>query len=141
MRRIATVALATGVALAGLGAVATTADAATHSWVTKDGWKSIKAGGTYKRTSTAVSISGWLQDTSNNGWSPAVQFKTTEGHKTQWSYVYYLTYRGKPADFKFKHTWGHFFTSKNTSHLYVREVAIKESNRNVLRYGAWKKLY
>jgi hypothetical protein len=141
MRRIATVALATGVALAGLGAVATTADAATHSWVTKDGWKSIKAGGTYSRTSTYVSIKGWLQDTSNNGWSPAVQFQATEGSKAQRSYVFYFTVNGKLADFAFKHSYGHFFTSKYTSHLYVREVAVKETNRNTVRYGAWKKLY
>jgi hypothetical protein len=141
MRRIATVALATGVAMAGLGAVATTADAASHSWTTKNGWSSLKAGGTYSRTSTKVSTSGWLQDFKNNGWSPAVQFKATEGNKTQWSNVFFLTYKGKPADFKFKHSYGHFFTSYYTSHLYVREAGIKESNRNVVRYGGWKKLY
>jgi hypothetical protein len=96
MRRIATVALATGVALGGLGVVATTADAATttRSWVTDNGWSTVKAGGTYKRTSTTVSTSGWLQDTKNNGWSPVVQFKATEGGKTSYSSLYFLTYNG-----------------------------------------------
>jgi hypothetical protein len=149
MRRIATVALAAGVALAGLGAVATTADAATHTWVTKDGWKTIKANGSYKRTTSSVSTSGYLHDTSNNGWSPAVQFKAIKIVKknqkiytyTQWSGVYFASYKGVPADFKFDYYYGHFFTSSYTTHLYVREAAIKESNRKTVKFAGWKKLY
>jgi hypothetical protein len=141
MRRIATVALATGVALAGFGVVATTADAATHSWVTANGWSGVQAGGTYTRGSTKVTTTGWLKDTKNNGYSPAVQFKATEGGKTSYSSVYFLTYKGKPADFAFKHTYGHFFTSHYTTHLYVREARMKESNRNSIQFAHWKKLY
>jgi hypothetical protein len=73
--------------------------------------------------------------------SPAVQFKAIEGGKTSYSSVYYLTYKGKPADFPFKHTYGHFFTSHYTTHLYVREARMKESNRNSIQFAHWKKLY
>jgi hypothetical protein len=65
MRRIAT-----GLAMSGLGAVAATADVATYTWVTKNGWTSVKGHGTYSLTKTSVSAKGYIQDYKNDGWSP-----------------------------------------------------------------------
>ncbi|MCW2918604.1 MAG: hypothetical protein JWN52_6672 [Actinomycetia bacterium] len=154
MRRIATVALATGVALAGLGAEATTADAATHKWNTaKSGFSNIYASGSYTRTTKSVSVSGYLRDYAPDGRSPGVQFKAVKITKT---YIYtqrsnqffFISSKtGKPLDYKFPkaYSYGHFFTSKYLTHLYVREISVNASNRQDtypknVKTG-WKKIY
>ncbi|MFC5179876.1 hypothetical protein [Actinomadura harenae] len=159
MRRIATVAVTTGALAAGLlvSAGAANADqgfsqsaklptasgvqaAASHSWVSKNGWSTIKAYGTYNRTKSGVKVSFSLADTKRNGWSPAVQFRTSNGKYLYTSGVYYLKYRGVPADFKFSHYYG-VFTSSYTKHLYVREAGVSVKNTKKIAYGPWKALY
>ncbi|MCP2335003.1 hypothetical protein [Actinomadura rupiterrae] len=159
MRRIATVAVTSGALAAGLlvSAGAASADqgftqssklpaasgvqaAAAHSWVSKDGWKSIKAYGKYSRSRSGVKVSFSLADTSRNGWSPAVQFRTSNGKYYYTSGVYFLRYNGVPADFKFSHYYG-VFSSRYSAHLYVREAGIARTNPKKVVYGPWKKLY
>lgn len=143
MRRFASVVLTAALTMGAMGAMATSADAATtKKWDTKNGYKALKAGGKYKKNSTKVVINGWLWDTKNNGWSPAVQFMAREkGKKDHYSNVFYFRYGGKPADFAFKRSYGRFFSSTNTADLYVREAGVKESNPKKIAYGPWKKLY
>ncbi|WP_067484116.1 hypothetical protein [Actinomadura hibisca] len=147
MRRIATLAVSTGLAMSCLTAVAATAaDASTtRSWVTKDGWGSLEASGKYTRSSSGLAVSVYLSDSGNNGWSPAVQIRTaTQDYKKyKTSAVFYFVDRrnNRPADFKFHKVYRGKYTSGYSGHLYVREVGVRESNRNSMVAGPWKKLF
>ncbi|WP_026415860.1 hypothetical protein [Actinomadura oligospora] len=159
MRRIATVAITTGALAAGLlvSAGSASADqgftqsaklptasgvqaAASYSWTSKNGWTTIKAYGKYTRSKSGVKVSFSLADGKKNGWSPAVQFRTSNGSRYYTSAVYYLRYGGVPADFKFSHYYG-VFNSSYTKHLYVREAGVSTKNTKKIAYGPWKKLY
>ncbi|MFC4913220.1 hypothetical protein [Actinomadura gamaensis] len=163
MRRIAAVAITSGALAAGLlaSAGAASADqsplvpsvklpaatsgvgaAATHDWATKDGWSTLKASGTYSRTSKKVTAKVWLTDYKKNGWSPAVQFRTFTGKTPYDSRVIGVLNRntGRPADLKFTFYAGTWY-STHTTHLYVREIGISVSNPRKAAFGPWKKLY
>jgi hypothetical protein len=144
MRRIAAAALAAGAVLAATVAVAGPADAATaHSWQTADGWGTLRGYGTWTHTSSGHSVKLYLQDSRTNGWSPGVQFRTyNSGYaKKTDSVVYYFVDNrtGRPADGKFSQYRG-AYTKGYNSHLYVREVGVRVSDKH-LASGPWKKLY
>ncbi|WP_019629356.1 hypothetical protein [Actinomadura atramentaria] len=143
MRRLVAAALAAGTVLAGTVAVAAPADAATHSWTSKNGWSTLKAYGTWSHTSKKATLKVWLADSKKNGWSPGVQFRTwTAGYKkSKYSSVFYFvdSRTGKPADTKFSGYRG-AYTAGYPAHAYVREVGVRVSDRK-LAAGPWKKLY
>ncbi|MFC9969746.1 hypothetical protein ACFVH6_02460 [Spirillospora sp. NPDC127200] len=143
MRRIATLAVTTGLAMSCLTVASTGAEAATtRSWVTKDGWSSLKASGKYTRSAKGLAVTVHLTDTRNNGWSPGVQIRTAtkDYKKYKTSPVFFFTYGGRPADFAFTKYRGKY-TAGYAGHLYVREVGVSESNRNRMVAGPWKKLF
>ncbi|MBO2448179.1 hypothetical protein J4573_13830 [Actinomadura barringtoniae] len=149
MRRFVTVTAATTLTALAFGTLATTADAATtRSWSTK-GYKAVKAGGTYTRTSKSVTVKGWIRDYAKNGWAAAVQFNATErGKKDAKSDVYFfLTRKNIPADYDFGTNVAYgsrFFYSTNTSHLYARECGvtpIKSIKHRTTKCAAWHKIY
>lgn len=152
MRRTAAVVMTAVTVGAGVGLTAVPASAAparkvTKSWVTFDGkkgsiWRTIKAYGKYTRTGNKVVITGWLQDTKKNGWSPAVEFRVWRDGK--WNYsdtlgVKYLD-TGLPADGRFTYKFGEFWKTTGT-HLQVREAANKATSKNVVKRSGWKKLF
>ncbi|RFU40453.1 hypothetical protein DZF91_17055 [Actinomadura logoneensis] len=160
MRRIATVAITTGALAAGLlaSAGAASADqgfAQSHKlptatsgvqaagakyFVTKNGWAAIKADGYYARSGKGVKVKFWLADGKRNGWSPAVQFATKITAPARVSHIYYMTYKGLPADMEFKRLYGTYSLS-NAPHLYVREAGVYVKNTHKVAFGPWKKLY
>ncbi|MGI5164740.1 hypothetical protein ACQEU3_10335 [Spirillospora sp. CA-253888] len=146
MRRIATLAVTTGLAMSCLTVVSTGAEAATtRSWVTKDGWSSLKASGKYTRSAKGLAVSVYLTDTRNNGWSPAVQIRTAtkDYKKYKNSAVFFFVNRnnGRPADMPFSNVYRGKYTAGYAGHLYVREVGVSETNRNRMVAGPWKKLF
>lgn len=149
MRRIAAVALTVGTLIAGVTATATPAQAASKgTWVTKNGWKVIKADGKYTKNSKKVVIGGTLRDyKGGDGWSPGVQFLTKEkqGSKvvSKTSDVFYVKnlQTDKPMDRKDSYSSSKIYSSSLTGNLYVREVALKVSDIDKAKFGPWKKIY
>jgi len=146
MRRIATLAISTGLALTGLaltglGAVAADAGAASKDWTTTGAYKAVEAGGTYARGASKVTISGWLHDYKADGWAAAVQFRTTEGKGRHTSKVFFFLSRDKPADLEYKADYGKFFTSDYTSHLYARECRVTPEKKRTTECADWRKIY
>lgn len=141
MRRIATMAIFTGLALTGLGAAGADARAASRHWTTPGAYKAVKAGGTYSRGANKVTISGWLQDYKADGWAAAVQFRTTEGKGRHTSKVFFLLSHDKPADLEYKADYGKFFTSDYTSHLYARECHVTPDKKRTTKCAGWRKIY
>jgi hypothetical protein len=114
MRRFATVVLTTGtlvlsmstVAVTGAEAVPAAPDLAmtapvkvaaapsSGNWVTKNGssklFKTVQAKGSYKVNLDKITVRFQLKDTKKNGWTPAVQFATSEAWDIQDSGVYYV---------------------------------------------------
>jgi hypothetical protein len=145
MRRFVTVTAATAVAASAFGTLATQAEAATtRSWATT-GYKAVKAGGTYTRTSSSVTVKGWIRDSKKNGWAAAVQFNATErGKKDDRSDVYFFLNKGTPADLHYTEDYGRIFTSKNTTHLYARECGVtpvKAVKDRTTKCADWHKIY
>jgi transposase len=147
MRRFASVTSATALTALASGtfaAIAPHAEAAT-TWTTKGAYKNVKAGGTYTRTSHSVTVKGWIRDYKKNGWAAAVQFKATErGKNDDRSAVYFFLDVKTPADLHYTETYGRFFTSKNTTHLYVRECGVtpvKSVKRRTTKCADWQKIY
>ncbi|GAA0964865.1 hypothetical protein GCM10009550_63730 [Actinocorallia libanotica] len=153
MRRTAAVAMTAVTLGAGVGLTAVPASAApaerkaTKSWVTFDGkkgsiWRTIRGKGTYTRNGDQITVSGWLRDTKVNGWGPGVQFRVWRDGQwhvdRKYTYVKYVS-SGKPVD-KINYNLGKIWTGTGT-HLQVREVAVKVSNKNKQKSGAWKKLF
>jgi hypothetical protein len=145
MRRIATVALATGITLAGLGAAASTADAATvckhPKWATKGGFGTIQACGSYTKTKSKVTVSTYLTDTKNDGYAAGIQFAFTEGKKIYTTPVHYIAYSsGKPYHGPYTlHLKP--ISSYNTGHLFVRECVVKVSTRKITCKKTPQKIY
>ncbi|WP_131739552.1 hypothetical protein [Actinomadura roseirufa] len=139
MRRIATLAISTGLALTGLGALP--AEAASNGWATTGAYSAVKAGGTYARTSAKVTIRGWIRDYRTDGRAAAVQFRATEGTGRHTSRVYFFLSRNIPADLVYKADYGTFFSSDYTSHLYVRECGVTPDRKRTPRCADWQKIY
>ncbi|MEO5876656.1 MAG: hypothetical protein ABIS86_23240 [Streptosporangiaceae bacterium] len=111
MRRTATVVLTTGALLLSTGTFAVTGAQATPlaapatptkvaaapgsgTWTTKNGssklFKTIQAKGSYKVNRDRITVHFQLKDTRKNGWTPAVQFATSEAWDIQDSGVFYV---------------------------------------------------
>ncbi|MQY06840.1 hypothetical protein [Actinomadura macrotermitis] len=149
MRRIATLAVTTGLAVTCLGALATTADAAAGgTWKTKDGYSSVSANGKWARSSSSVKVTGAIYDHKKNGYAPAVQFLAREkGKRDHYSgmVVLYRLANGKRVPFDAAKGGGHVgtvFSSTNTDRLYVRECGynIKTPKKSACS-NTWKRIY
>lgn len=114
MRRSATVVLTTGTLVLSMGTIAVTgaeavpaapaalvaapvkvaAAPSSGNWVTKNGssklFKTIQAKGSYSVNRDKITVHYQLKDTKKNGWTPAVQFATSEAWDIQDSGVFYV---------------------------------------------------
>ncbi|MBW8483909.1 hypothetical protein [Actinomadura parmotrematis] len=149
MRRIATLAVTTGLAVSCMGVLATSADAATGTWKTKNGYSSVYASGKYSRSASKVTVTGSIYDQKKNGYAPGVQFMAREkGKKDHYSSVIVLVqYVNGVKRYYDANSGGGYvgtlFTSTNTDRLYVRECGynIKTKKAACGSKSDWKRIY
>jgi len=151
MRRSAAVVLAAGTLVASVGVIAAPAQAAAPlkgRYVSKNGWKTIEASGSFTRTGRQVRVALTLKDTARDGRTACVRFRF-EPAKGQGRNADVQTYFLKDWLPK-KQRWVRAdrpMTQKGqtysymTGHAFVRECSMDPRAKRKLQLGPARKLY
>ncbi|MBA9001908.1 hypothetical protein [Thermomonospora cellulosilytica] len=141
MRRIVAVALTTGALVAGLGAVATPAQAATtKKWETIDAFPHTRAWGQATKTSSKFTWKGSLKDGRKDGWTACVRFKAVEGDRYQT--VRYIIVTGGGTAYDGPGTVSISGSSSYNGKLYVQECRrSKKTGKYQYADKKWRKIF
>ncbi|WP_157430415.1 hypothetical protein [Actinomadura macra] len=148
MRRFAAVALAAGTMMTGMAVVGAPADAtvttkaAAKSWAPYNSYANISAWGTYTRTSSTVTVKGYLADGKKNGWTACVRFLFTEGNLRYWSRhkIVGIDRNGNQYNYDGAAKVAIKTSSSYTGHLYVQECG-RNKKTGKYAYGKSKRIF